>query len=301
MSLGRWVGSCRAASHGQLECGAAFCIATTPGFRTDTPARRHEEQCKRRHEEAARRQAEEEAEAEQRREQLLATHGGGMRPTHGSTEQMNALLAVMEADGDYLHPPSGSPAAAPVALPGGALPLPAVKQEGQQQQATTGKAEQELQSEGMAELQPLQPSPPLVPPQGSGSGAACLAARAAEAKQRRMRQAEEAFQEADMDSAESMLCPLRLLAMVGHGGQLLQVRLHVAVPCCARAGPELVALPPTAASTTLSAATTAQDVVDRWPSYPLERQQEVFDAALVVASTQAWHELESRLRLALAP
>lgn len=50
-----------------------------------------------------------------------------------------------------------------------------------------------------------------------------LAARAVQVAQRRLEQAVQAFEEADTDSPESMLRPLRLLALVGHGGRLLQV------------------------------------------------------------------------------
>lgn len=37
-----------------------------------------------------------------------------------------------------------------------------------------------------------------------------------------------------------------------------------------------------------------------WPSYSLERQQELFDAALAVAAEGDWGQLEGWLRLALA-
>lgn len=60
-------------------------------------------------------------------------------------------------------------------------------------------------------------------PAAVGSSPA-LAAHAAQAAQRRVEQAVRAFEEAgDTASPEAMLRPLRLLALVGHGGALLQV------------------------------------------------------------------------------
>lgn len=59
---------------------------------------------------------------------------------------------------------------------------------------------------------------------GAGSGGAALAARVEAATQRKVAQALAAFEEADLSSAESMLRPLRLLAVANKGGQLLRVR-----------------------------------------------------------------------------
>ena len=58
---------------------------------------------------------------------------------------------------------------------------------------------------------------------GAVSSSPALAARAAQVAQRRLEQALQAFEEADAGSPEGMLRPLRLLALVGHGGRLLQV------------------------------------------------------------------------------
>ena len=48
-----------------------------------------------------------------------------------------------------------------------------------------------------------------------------------------------------------------------------------------------------------SFACTPQEVVGGWSGYSLEMQQDLFDAALVVASEGDWGQLEGQLRLAL--
>lgn len=100
----------------------------------------------------------------------------------------------------------------------------------------------------------------------AASSSPALAAHSAQAAQRRVGQALQAFEEAvDTRSPEGMLRPLRLLALVGHGGSILHDLLH------------------------------------RWSSLGLERQQQVFDAALVAAGQGAWPQLEARLQAALGP
>ena len=44
-----------------------------------------------------------------------------------------------------------------------------------------------------------------------------------------------------------------------------------------------------------------QDLLGRWGSLGLDRQQQVFDSALVAAGQGAWAQLEGRLRAALGP
>jgi hypothetical protein len=51
------------------------------------------------------------------------------------------------------------------------------------------------------------------------------------ATRRKEQQALRAFETADMNSSNSMLRPLRLLALAGHGGQLLRVSLCSATMC----------------------------------------------------------------------
>ena len=68
-------------------------------------------------------------------------------------------------------------------------------------------------------------APAAAPGAGGPSAAATLAERMAMATQRKEQQALKAFETADMDSPDGMLRPLRLLALAGHGGQLLRVSL----------------------------------------------------------------------------
>lgn len=104
-----------------------------------------------------------------------------------------------------------------------------------------------------------------VQPAAAGSSP-LLAAHSAQVAQRRVDQALQAFEEAvDARSPEGMLRPLGLLALVGHGGSILQGLLHC------------------------------------WSSLGLERQRQVFDAALVAAGQGAWPQLEARLQAALGP
>ncbi|PRW39352.1 vacuolar sorting-associated 22-like protein 1 [Chlorella sorokiniana] len=93
-----------------------------------------------------------------------------------------------------------------------------------------------------------------------------LVGRAAEAAQRQVEQAVQAFAAADRASPAGMLRPLQhlLRALDEQAGEALQ------------------------------------EVVAGWCGYSLERQQEVFDAALGVAARGAWVRLDSQLRLALA-
>ena len=45
--------------------------------------------------------------------------------------------------------------------------------------------------------------------------------------------------------------------------------------------------------------TLLQSVVKQWRNYSAEQQRELFDAALMTASKQAWDDLEDDLQLAL--
>ncbi|EFN57579.1 hypothetical protein CHLNCDRAFT_143250 [Chlorella variabilis] len=123
-----------------------------------------------------------------------------------------------------------------------------------------------------------QPAP-LLPTAGSGGGSGSLqgsggsggllrapstvSERAAQAAERKVQQALAAFAAADMESGDSMLRPLRLLVLANKGGQ------------------------------------TLRDVVQRWASYSLTAQQDVFDAALIGCDRGEFDQLEEQLLLAL--
>ncbi|KAL4434169.1 hypothetical protein ABPG75_000610 [Micractinium tetrahymenae] len=146
-----------------------------------------------------------------------------------------------------------APAPQPQAQPGEAAFL--------RQPSTASAAGQRPGSPGGA---PPLPSSPAGGLSGAGSGGAALAARVEAATQRKVAQALAAFEEADLTSADSMLRPLRLLAVANKGGQLLR------------------------------------DIVRSWPSYTRSQQQEVFDAVLMATNEQDWGpQLEETLRLAL--
>ncbi|KAL4430143.1 hypothetical protein ABPG77_004925 [Micractinium sp. CCAP 211/92] len=169
------------------------------------------------------------------------------------------------ADAGAMHQVPGSPFAAQQHVqlprdPAQVLQAPGQQQEGAflRQPSTASAAGQQPGSS------PPRPASPAGGLSGAGSGGAALAARVEAATQRKVAQALVAFEEADLSSADSMLRPLRLLAVANKGGQLLR------------------------------------DIVRSWRSYSPSQQQEVFDAALMATNERDWGpQLEETLRLAL--
>lgn len=156
-----------------------------------------------------------------------------------------------------------------------------------------------------------------------------MAAPAAEAAQRRVEQAALAFAAADREAAASMLRPLQqlLLALGKKGGAALQVsRNGLSCVCSSHcpilhsrqlgwtavvhvgqhvhrlaAGKIVHTLDCIRAAhlNAMMAPTVAQEVVAGWAGYSVARQQDLFDAALLVSSEGDWGQLEGQLRLAL--
>jgi hypothetical protein len=138
----------------------------------------------------------------------------------------------------------------------------------------------------------------------SGSGTT-IAARAAEFAQRRVLDAIAAFEEAD-GSSKSMLRPLGMLRQAGHGGQVLQVRAQCCAGLAGRVQRQYCGLAlavclrgPSHAFLWFCSRPDVQSVVKEWKTYSAEQQRELFDAALMTASKQAWDDLEDDLQLAL--
>ena len=149
-------------------------------------------------------------------------------------------------------------------------------------------------------------------PLPSPASAALVAGRVAEAAQRKVEQAMQAFAVADRNAAASMLPPLQhiLRALGKKGGAALQVSSSRGSRGFQNFGllvPELLLLACHDAASVPAhlhfrfavSCPHLQEVVASWSSYPLERHQELFDAALAVASEGDWGQLEGQLRLAL--
>lgn len=89
---------------------------------------------------------------------------------------------------------------------------------------------QQPRQQQQQQRQPMPPPPPPPPPQQQQHGAA-FAARHAHFAQSALRRAVDALGAADVTDPDSMLRPLRLLVLLGHGRQFIEVRYS---PC---AGP----------------------------------------------------------------
>ena len=129
--------------------------------------------------------------------------------------------------------------------------------------------------------------------------------RAADAVQRKVQQALAAFEAADSEAPDSMLPPLRLLAIAGQGGKVLRVsaaeRSGVCrLPHCPRAGlPSFRGPADVLPAAPRFVPCRAQGAVHGWAGLSLETQRDVFDAALIASSGGDWEQLEGVVGLAL--
>ncbi len=149
---------------------------------------------------------------------------GAPAASMGAEEQPSGAGRAL-ADAGAMHQVPGSPFAAQQHVQVPRDPAQVPQAPGQQQEGAFLRQPSTASAAGQQPgSSPPRPASPAGGLSGAGSGGAALAARVEAATQRKVAQALAAFEEADLTSSDSMLRPLRLLAIANKGGQLLRVR-----------------------------------------------------------------------------